>query len=115
MWRSRRDCGSQPHRSGAFQVSAAVDRGTVTTVYGSYGRIGADGSDPVQRGGTTGQEIQDNVQAWSVAGAAMQGRAPCLWPMAASRIRRLSRTEGVMGTGEAAHRRHRPLPTAGLG
>ncbi len=33
----------------------------------------------------------------------MQGRAPCLRPVAASRLRRLSRTEGGLGTGEAAH------------
>ncbi len=45
----------------------------------------------------------------------MQGRAPCMWTMAASRIRRLYRTEGGLGTREAAHRRHRPLPTAGPG
>ncbi len=33
----------------------------------------------------------------------MQGRAPCLRPVAASRLWRLSRTEGGLGTGEAAH------------
>ena len=42
----------------------------------------------------------------------MQGRAPCLRPVAASRRWKLSRTEGGLGTGEAAHRRHRPPPTA---
>ena len=42
----------------------------------------------------------------------MQGRTPCLWPVAASRRWKLSRTEGGLGTGEAAHRRHRPPPTA---
>ncbi len=31
----------------------------------------------------------------------MQGRTPCLWPAAASRLRRLSRTEGGLGTRSA--------------
>ena len=39
-----------------------------------------------------------SVHAWSEDGAAMQGRAPCLWPKPASWRLRLSRTEGVLGT-----------------
>ncbi len=59
---------------------------------------------PTRSGGEIpGKKSQTNVQTWSAAGAAMQRRASSLRPVAASGLRRLSRTEGGLGTGVAAH------------
>jgi hypothetical protein len=114
MWRSRRDCGRLSHRSGASSSFYGSRSRQCTTVCGSYCRIGANGSDPVRRGGT-GHEKSRKRPGMERSMSCHARESP--EPLADGGIEDTATLpyRGGFGGRLAAYRRQRPLPTAGSG